>query len=1232
MRILALRGENLASLRRFDVDLDGPILGGTGLFAITGSTGSGKSTLLDATCVALYDRTPRLGARSGVKVGAKGDPANLTGTDVRGLLRRGAGQGHAEVEFIGGDGVRYRARWSVHRARGRADGRFQPQRVELFDVDHDRDLTSDRKTETLDAIEAAVGLSFDQFRRSVLLAQNEFDAFLRATVKQRGELLERMTGTELYRRLSSAAHQRASEASDRLELSRAQAEALVVLGPAARSTLEARTAEATAWRAAARERLADVEEATRWYQARAERHAAEEKARERVAAADAEWTAAEAVRSELTAVQAVAPLRALVCDRDEAAAANQAARASRTGRVAESTRAVEAATAAESELAQAVSAQGTAHAALEGARPDLERARTLDAELDRGRAAAGEARGRVKRAARDAGQSTLEAEQVAARLTGERAALRDAQAWLERHEAFGHLAEQWPRWAAELERLADAEGRLTELRRDAAEAEAEAAAVEAHVAEASARREGAREALDAARAQVEVAEAAASQHPEVSAQAVISRQTDLLGRLNSLGDRAREASRLVAEIGGAEESTTAAKSERKRQRRRAREAGKRATRYAAELAKAEAVLGKLDLEALRAALEPGEPCPVCGSTEHPGVMEAVATASDTLSERVSTLRARLGRVESDGAAAEAAEASAAEREADAVARLAGRRQQLAQLRTDWEMTRLGLGDAAVPEDPLDPKCEAAIRADQERVHAAQAEAHAALATARSHEAANVEARAALDAARARLDEAEAAFDAAGVAERALREKRRGAEAEEAVLEAAREAAREALDAPLAAHSEWPADDIPGFAEARGDEVTRWKKRVKRRDDADAAIDEVNPRVVSLRARAAQHHAEAARIKGEQREINDRVEGLEAERAGLLDGRKPGSVEQVLKLTLAVAEGRLARGRTDAGEAGQARSAAEARSIDAEAAVERTADGARVAEQALGAALEAAEVDLDTVRQRLMRSVDWVDGESARIATLAAERQRAAAVLKARSADRETVEQAEPPAWAEAEVAAALEAAAEAVEAFESGRTALYVELQADDHARAARDGLAPEISEREAAHLTWGRLDELIGAADGSRFREFAQSLTLDAVVEQANHHLDDLARRYRLMRVPGEDLDLQVVDREMGDEIRGVQSLSGGESFLVSLALALGLASLSARETRIDSLFIDEGFGSLDPEALEIALSTLDSLQAGGRQVGIISHVESLGERVGARVCVEPVRPGVSRVVTRPR
>jgi exonuclease SbcC len=140
--------------------------------------------------------------------------------------------------------------------------------------------------------------------------------------------------------------------------------------------------------------------------------------------------------------------------------------------------------------------------------------------------------------------------------------------------------------------------------------------------------------------------------------------------------------------------------------------------------------------------------------------------------------------------------------------------------------------------------------------------------------------------------------------------------------------------------------------------------------------------------------------------------------------------------------------------------------------------------------------------------------------------------------------------------------------------------------------------------------------------------LTLDRLLEQANASLVQLKPRFSLERGMGGDMLIQVIDHDMGGRVRGLHNLSGGERFLISLALALGLAAMStARGVRIESLFIDEGFGALDPSSLGQALALLEHLHATGRRVGIISHVEELKERIAVKIEVKPTGRGTSKL-----
>jgi exonuclease SbcC len=191
-------------------------------------------------------------------------------------------------------------------------------------------------------------------------------------------------------------------------------------------------------------------------------------------------------------------------------------------------------------------------------------------------------------------------------------------------------------------------------------------------------------------------------------------------------------------------------------------------------------------------------------------------------------------------------------------------------------------------------------------------------------------------------------------------------------------------------------------------------------------------------------------------------------------------------------------------------------------------------------------------------------------------------------------------------------------------------LKNDDDQRARQAAFTVQIEAAHREFTRWDKLRALIGSADGSLFARFAQGLTLERLTVLANRHLGQLNPRYSIRRATGDeadDLELKIIDHYQADAPRPMQSLSGGESFLASLALALGLSELASGNTRIDSLFIDEGFGSLDGDTLETAMSALEGLQSTGKTIGVISHVPAMQERIPAQIKVTKGAGGCSRI-----
>ncbi len=192
MRILAIHLHNLNSLAgRWSIDFSAPEYVASGIFAITGPTGAGKSTILDAICLALYGRTPRL--------------RQVTRSQNE-IMSRRTGACAAEVEFETSQG-RYRCHWSQHRARRRPDGQLQQPRHELVDAVTGRVLETRMKA-VAEQVERLTGMDFERFTRSMLLAQGDFAAFLQAGPDERAPILEQITGTAVYSRISILVHER----------------------------------------------------------------------------------------------------------------------------------------------------------------------------------------------------------------------------------------------------------------------------------------------------------------------------------------------------------------------------------------------------------------------------------------------------------------------------------------------------------------------------------------------------------------------------------------------------------------------------------------------------------------------------------------------------------------------------------------------------------------------------------------------------------------------------------------------------------------------------------------------------------------------------------------------------------------------------------------------------------------------------------------------------------------
>jgi len=1247
VRILAIRGCNLASLAdAFVIDFDSEPLRSAGLFAITGKTGAGKSTILDAICLALYDKFPRVAA-AGASEGAP-DPSGETlgAGDPRAILRRGAGRGFAEVDFVGRDGQRYRARCELQRARGRAAGALQKRGRSLSRIDESGEIVAaiESGIEPVNArIVELTDLTFDQFRRTALLAQGEFDAFLRADARERAELLEKITGAEIYGVLSKRAYERAREAQQAAILVERRRAEIGVMSEDERAAIDADLAAIDGERAEVAMLRAETLQALGRLDALAQ---AQAKLAQAMAARDEALRAVEELSKEretLAALTQVEPLRAPRDDMRRAEDAKQHATRATIEAKALANAAQETLAAHDAQARSAMQAYAAAEAEVARFAPIWNEAAALDARIANLSNEEAKARSLAENAALRAAEKRAERADAVAQLAKIQQDKETANAELARLAPARPLSERWP----EIDEWLTKRGELLQARRACDSALATAVADlkrgEATLAEFDSRDAQDREESAKLTMQIDERDRALLAFDEPAS----------VARADALSSAAELLEIMRRWAGAYDEAHAAAESARQDIARSGQdrsaiqlklvELRARRAEYASQSADAERLGELADAAAdphalrLRAALSDDAPCPVCGARDHP-----FASARDATHALIEELRARRNEVRralikldeeivvlsARAAETQALHADASRRMAEA---LSARERAATEYASglDGDCARQLAAELAPPASVAS----ASPRLDElakEVAAARSALAQKLLAARRLREERDL-LRGARETMRQALNARQ--DERAGIAKtlQSARETRAGAEAESAGLAERLESIDRAL-APYLRLCQISSADIDRDAALarRALEFAgrHYREALARSDELGATLTAIGLKAERLAAEADGACGREADAKADYEARAESLADARGERARLLDGEATAAhrarVENRLRTAVVARDG----AREGLAEARQAEAACGAR-LSHQASEEQAATmRAERARAEFVAALQAAGLDEANASSLLAMPREAQANLNHAVQTAEGERAAAEAAVISRQVDLDEARAAAPAEMSRETLAARDMDVATRLDELSARLGASRERRARDDEARERSTALGEELEQaREKARL-WSEISEAIGSASGDRFRRFAQAATLEHLVALANQRLKLLAPRYVLERV-GEAgaLGLQIVDRDLGDERRSTRSLSGGERFLASLALALALAGLEGRNSFVDTLFIDEGFGALDSATLDVAIDALETLQGQGRRVGVISHVDSLQQRIATKICVERRGGGVSVV-----
>lgn len=1003
------------------------------------------------------------------------------------ILSRQTGECYAEVVFESQSG-RYRCQWRQHRARKRPDGKLAEASHEISDALTGK-LLENKKRDVAAAIEDKTGMNFERFTRSILLAQGSFAAFLKASPDERSPILEQITGTEIYSDISIAVHERQRAERQILEQLQAQIQGVTVLSEdeAAQLTADLMRLDQQAAETALQQKQNVAGRAWHETLARLEQELtalAGEKEQ-----LDLENQAAEPLRHSLAAALRAQPLdgayASLATMRSEQHK-DQSTLAEQERRFPELEQAAATRAAAHDQTEQALQAAQAAHEAIQ---PILLSTRQSDWDIRAKSTTAARLGDQVQ-------QQTLQIEKTSQDLNLEQKRLATA------------AADQALLDATLVQTIAD-EPLVTQI----AGITAQFGQIMTTLEEMRSRE---KECIDSSVACAQQAAASGIADQEQAAYAAqVQREQAVL-------DQHRD--RLQAHL-------------------KDRSFGDYRTELAALQKEARLVQKIIDLETERKRLVDGQPCPLCGATDHPYAagnlpeMDAIEQAieqltdfiaqADTISQQIADQLAQVATAQQTQAAAE-------------------RKAQAAK--ADWALLQSRLEQQTQDLNARQDRLQRQVQAAQDLVRPYGITGLAVPV----------------------LDDVLAGLQLRSQARQTLKIRQLEMSAQ---IEQARHRI-ELLQQKLSTSSQARQQSALELEQVQQDlAATRQARQAlfgaKDPDAEEASLLAAIQTAAEVEKKARAEAAEHAQLLAANQSARQTLAAQLGERQQRLAELETSWASHLLQAGFASEADYLAC-RMPATELRTLQSQIQALDQKRSDLATRIEDRNRQQAQALS--------DPKTPHSR-----EFLANELAQLDTRQKEIQQKIGELLARQADNQT--------------------------------------------AREKTAAIRAQLEKQQAECRKWDRLQLLIGSADGKKYRNFAQGLTFERMVAQANQQLMQMTDRYLLVRDTEQPLNLNVIDNYQAGETRTTRNLSGGESFLVSLALALGLSKMASRKIRVDSLFLDEGFGTLDDEALETALETLAGLQAENKLIGVISHVPALKERISTQIRIQAQAGGKSTI-----
>ncbi len=1216
MKILSVRLKNLNSLKgEWKIDFRQQPFNTSGLFAIVGATGAGKTTILDALCLALYHQTPRL------KKPQSGENQLMTHHTAECL---------AEVEFeVDGEG--YRAFWSQRRARGKADGKPQPIKVELAKLDGE--IVADKVNEKLDQMERLTGLDFERFTKSMLLSQGQFAAFLNASSSDRAGLLEKLTGTEIYGQISQQVFQQFKEQQQELEKLKAKLEGVELLTADEIEVIEQQLEQLSQQIEQHKPQLQQLEKELAACLQKEQLESSISEGEQQLLAIEKQETEH---KPDLERLMLHQPALLIQGDYQKVHSAQQQLTEWQQQLEQQQTQFEQSLEqkGKDQKLAERAKTQLAADQQhkLESENRIINEMLPLDNQIEQLQQQCNELSSQQQTLQQTLAELHGQAQNNKQQLTNQNQLLQQAEHYLQQNSHKLDLNEQTSAWSQLFDQRRDNKqqleisfNQLNQFNTDLAQRQAQASPIQQQLEQDKTQQSSLSQQLKTIEQQLQAHAIQNDQQAKAELHGLQQQQGSWL-QLEPVQQRWLEVSEQIKQVEQQLLQVTQELEPLPEQQTQLRELYRQHKTHLVDLEnlwQREKQIHQLQYERQR--LIENESCPLCGSTEHPAVQSYSEIQPAETEQRLEQKKLELAQVEEQGKKAALRLEQLKNLQQQHNDNLQRLQQEVQQLQTKWQQLTGEIGQRNFSIENIEDLTTALQHFTQQLAQQQQLLAEKDQIQQNKQQLLEQQHQFS-----AQIQQLESQWQQLQQEIALLQQNQKACQQQLQQYQQVDQQLENTLNSQLQGYG-YTIPEIEQQAQWLQDisqECEQIKQCLQQQQELKQAIIQLQTTQSLLQQQLEDQQASVQHVdeqlKQQQQTLSDKQDERRITFGMITADEERLRLQRQLEQSEQNLQQRQKQQQVSQSTFDEAKAKLDQQQSQISQQQELLSDLQQQWQETL---VESPFVDQDAFEQALLDK-DTAEQLSTLKQQLEKERHQTEARIKEHQ-EKMTQHLEQFPKLPDQMVLEQSLANAQAEhQQFRDDLTKQQHMLQIDKEKRENQQHLAEQIDLQQQQVDDWDYLNTLIGSADGAKFRRFAQGLTLDYLVQLANRQLQKLHDRYRLQRKSSEELGLEVMDTWQADAVRDTRTLSGGESFLVSLALALGLSDLVSHKVSIDSLFLDEGFGTLDTETLEIALDALDSLNASGKMIGVISHIEAMKERIPVQILVRKMSGlGVSQL-----